>query len=69
MNLYQKGSKLYLIDHGKKTDIGLPIQSVLDSVSFQAKRFHDGTIHMWNDDAVYVWREDEGWLGREPETG
>jgi hypothetical protein len=30
-------------------------------MSFQAKRFHDGTIYMWNDDTVYVWREDEGW--------
>jgi len=60
MSLTTEGKRLYLETPAGKTDIGLPIQSVLDGMDFQAKEEH-GTVYVWSDDEVYVWREADGW--------
>jgi hypothetical protein len=62
MTITVEGNKVILHKDGGKTDIGLPIQDLLDGLGedIQAKAVEE-TVYVWNDSQSYVWTEIDGW--------
>jgi hypothetical protein len=61
MTVEVEGTKIILHKDGGKTDIGLPIQPVLDSMHDLQAKVVEHRVYAWSEDRVWVWTEAGGW--------